>query len=235
MNQQSSFVVVWDVLPGTCNSMSTIVETRSAGNFAEKVSPSHTAMLIIDMQNDFCAEGGYIQGVLGKDVSAATPVAANIQTLLDSARQSKMKVIWVRADYHPDRIPASMNSKFRQNSSSDSILCEPETWGADFFKLSPAENETVITKHCYSAFFNTELVDVLKKHNISTIIPTGVVTNVCIDSTVRDGFMNGFDVVVAEECVGSHAQELHAATLKNISMIFGTVCKLSELISVLKN
>lgn len=204
-------------------------------NLADKVSPASSAILVIDMQNDFCAEGGYINRVLGKDVSVAATVADNIQRLLEPARQAGLPVVWIKADYSPDKIPASMHSKLRQMASQNEILCEPGTWGSEFFKLTPGQDEPQVTKHCYSAFFNTELDEVLKKHNVSTIIPTGVVTNVCIDSTVRDGFMNGYDILVAEECVGSHAQELHTAALKNISMIFGSVCKLDELKAVLSN
>lgn len=198
---------------------------------AMDISPADTALLVIDMQNDFCAREGYIHRVLGKDVSQCVDVANAINQLVEVARDKDVSVIWIKAAYDPHYIPDSMLRKLRQAGSSEEILCEEGSWGGEFFGVSPLDGELIITKHCYNAFFETELNDVLQQKGVKNLVVTGVATNVCIDSTIRDGFMRGYDIVVPEECVGSPAAELHKAALLNIRLMFGTVCHSAALMN----
>ncbi len=196
-----------------------------------KITPAHSALLIIDMQNDFCAPGGYINRVKNKDVSASAAVAARINAVLDAARAADVLVVWVRAIYDAKYLVSPMLAKQQELGITDG-LCSEGSWGAEFFGVKPAADEFVIDKHRYSAFSGTKLDNLLREHGIRTLVLTGVATNVCIESTMRDGFMNGYYIVVPQDCVGSHSQDLHEATLKNVRLTFGDVPQSNELVDL---
>jgi ureidoacrylate peracid hydrolase len=188
----------------------------------ERLAPAHTALLVIDMQNDFCAEGGYIEAVVGKNAAACRAVAAPIMDLVRAARAGGVPVFWVRADYRLEKLPASMAARFAAQGNGR-ICCEPGSWGADFHGVAPAPGETIIDKHCYSAFIGTGLAERLGARGIRTLVFAGVQTNVCVETSLRDAYSLGFHVVAAADCVASHTAELHEATLKNVRFLFGDV------------
>ena len=99
--------------------------------------------------------------------------------------------------------------------------------------LDALDDEIFIEKHTYSAFAGTELDRILRFRGIQTLVMTGVATNVCVESTLRDGFFNGYYIVVPEDCVGSSAQNLHDATIENVRGTFGEVTSLADLTTIL--
>ena len=189
---------------------------------AERLMPGHTALLVIDMQNDFCAEGGYIESVVGKNAAACRAVAAPVMALAEAARAAGVPVYWVRADYRLEKLPAGMAARFAAQGKGR-ICCAPGTWGADFHGCAPAPGETIIDKHCYSAFVGTDLEQRLRARGIRTLAFAGVQTNVCVETSLRDAYSLGFHVAVAADCVASHTADLHEATLKNVRFLFGDV------------
>lgn len=195
---------------------------------AERLAPAHTAMLIIDMQNDFCAADGYVERVLGKDASPCRAVVAPIAELAQRARAAQAPVFWIRADYSPDKVPAHLALKAYERGS-EGPFCHGGSWGAGFFELSPTSGEPVIDKHCFSAFIGTGLEDRLRAARIRTVVLTGVQTNACIESSLRDAASMGFHVVVPADCVASHTLVLHEATLKNVAFLFGDVVTSAEI------
>lgn len=188
----------------------------------QKIDPAHTAIVVVDMQNDFCAEGGYIHNTLGKDMSANGPLAGRIGGLVDAARDAGVEIVWIQANYEPKYLSGQAKAKLAEKGV-EAICCEGGTWGWDFYEINPADGELVVEKHSYSGFFGTELDRLLRFRGIKTLVMTGVATNVCVESTLRDGYFNGYYIVVPGDCVGSHAQDLHDATLKNVAMFFGEV------------
>jgi ureidoacrylate peracid hydrolase len=194
----------------------------------ERLAPSHSALLIVDMQNDFCAAGGYVEKVLGKDAAQCRAVVAPIAALADRARTARVPVLWVRADYSPDKVPPHMTLKAHERGTA-APFCHGGTWGAGFFELRPANNEAVVDKHCFSAFIGTDLERRLRDAGIRTVVLAGVQTNVCIESSLRDAASLGFHVVVPADCVASHTPVLHDATLKNVAFLFGDVVPSAEI------
>ncbi|HXP29981.1 MAG TPA: isochorismatase family cysteine hydrolase [Stellaceae bacterium] len=186
-----------------------------------RLDPRHTALLVIDMQNDFCAEGGYVESVLKRDAAACRAVAAPIMELVAAARRAQVPVIWVVADYSLDKIPAGMRIKAAERGVPPA--CGSGGWGAAFYELTPAPGETTIEKNCYSGFIGTRLAAHLRGLGIRTLVFAGVQTNVCVESTLRDGASLGFHVVLAADCVASHMQSMHEATLQLVAMLFGDV------------
>jgi ureidoacrylate peracid hydrolase len=195
---------------------------------AERLAPAHTALLVIDMQIDFCARDGYVEKLLGKDAAACRAVVAPIAALAGRARAARVGVVWIRADYSPDKVPPHMALKAHERGTT-APFCHAGTPGAAFFELSPGPGEPVIDKHCFSAFIGTGLEQRLRSAGVRTIILSGVQTNVCIDSTMRDAASLGFHVVVAADCVASHTPALHDATLKNAAFLFGDVVLSAEI------
>ncbi|MFO0987222.1 MAG: cysteine hydrolase family protein [Alphaproteobacteria bacterium] len=103
---------------------------------AERLAPAHTALLVVDMQNDFCAEGGYIEAVVGKNAAACRMVANPIMSLVGAARAGGVPVVWVRADYRPEKLPASMAARFAAQGKGR-VCCAPGGWGHAFFGVAP--------------------------------------------------------------------------------------------------
>lgn len=186
-----------------------------------RLRPSHTALLVIDMQNDFCAEGGYIEKVVGKDASACRAVAEPIMRLAGEARTAGVPVFWIRANYDPDKLPAGMLTKQRERSTS--ICCGTRSWGIEFFAVTPETGDAVVEKHSYSAFLGTDLEAQLRARSIRSLVFTGVQTNICVETSLRDAVCLGFYAILASDCVASHTPPLHEATLKNTQFLFGDV------------
>lgn len=200
------------------------------GALEEALRPDASALLVIDMQNDFCAPGGYIDKVMGKDVSGASAICDNLVQLVQTARSRKIPIIWIAADYSPDRIPASMSRKLRQRGIT-AVCCEPGSWGADWFCVHPEQGETVIVKHNYSGFSGTDLESVLRAQNVETLVLTGVQTQICVESTAREGHSLGYTCVVPKDAVASHTPNLHDASLMNMQFLFGEVCGTQDVLS----
>jgi ureidoacrylate peracid hydrolase len=198
---------------------------------AERLDPAHTALLVIDMQNDFCAPGGYIESVVGKDASACRSVVGPIEALVAAARATAIPVIWVRANYALDKLPAAMATRFAEQGKGR-VCCAPGSWGAEFYVCKPGAGETILEKNCFSAFIGTDLETRLHAAGKRTVVFAGVQTNICVESTLRDALSLGFNVVIAENCVASHTADLHAATLKNVRLVLGDVLDGAEIASI---
>ena len=187
---------------------------------------SHTALLVVDLQNDFCAEGGYIERVVGRSTAACRAILPAVSALIDAARQAEVPVIWLVADYSHDKIPRGQRARLKNAE----VSCAPSTWGHDFAGPRPVAGETVITKHSYSAFRETTLESELRRRGVETLVVAGVQTNVCVECCIRDGFVRGFYIAVPEDAVASHTPQAHTATLATTRTLFGDVVPSSALI-----
>ena len=189
---------------------------------AETLNPVHTAIIVVDMQNDFCAENGYIHTTQGADMSGNKRLAERIGKLVNAGRAAGCKIVWIKAIYDHDLLPAPMLSKMLDKGEG-AVCCESNSWGADFYEIGPEDGEQIVEKRCYSAFHNTQLDDILRRHGIKSLVMTGVATNVCVDSTLREAFFHGYYIVTPPDCVGSANLALHEATITSVGLIFGEV------------
>ncbi len=195
----------------------------------DRIAPAHTALLVIDVQNDFCAKGGYVDAVMGRDVSGSVAVAEAIGSLVEVARRAGVYIVWVKAVYDPKYQSAPMLAKRDEMGLDHAVCCAEDGWGADWFMIAPGAGEPELKKHRYSAFVGTPLEGLLRRRGIRSLVVTGVATNICIDSTLRDGFLRDYYIAVPGDCVGSANQELHEATLKNVAFLFGDLTTGAEL------
>jgi ureidoacrylate peracid hydrolase len=113
-------------------------------------------------------------------------------------------------------------------------ICLKGSWGSEFYQIPPTENDMILTKHAYSAFIGTDLRDKLMEKGIQSLMVTGVLTNVCCESTLRDGFMLGFYTFLVEDCCASIDNTAHLATVDNVRKYFGWVYKSHDLITFLE-
>ena len=198
----------------------------------QQVDPVHTAVLIVDMQNDFCAKDGYLDRKYNIDVHQSETVADNIMALVNAARSAGATIVWIQAIYDLEYLSEAHLARVSQHSGGE-VLCARYSWGADFYdKIKPAKEELVIEKHRYSAFHGTDLDQHLRNSGIKTIVVTGVATHVCVDSTLRDGFFTGYHVVMPEDCVGANDPVAQQATIRTVQNNFGYVSNARHLIEL---
>lgn len=186
-----------------------------------------TALIVVDMQNDFCADGGYVSR-LGRDPAACRAIVPALGELIAAARSAGIPVLWLVADYDPQTVPAAMRARQAEMGMTD-ICCARGSWGAAPFGVVPAAGEPVIVKHCYSGFIGTDLRDRLEALGVETLVFTGVQTNVCVESTLRDAHSLGYYPVVVDDCVASHMPAQHEATLANVRFLLGYVAESAAL------
>jgi nicotinamidase-related amidase len=194
----------------------------------QRVAPPHAAVLVVDMQNDFCAEGGYVERIVKKDATACRKVAGPINALVAAARGAKVPVIWLRADYDPKGLPASMQARAIEQRLADPC-CIPGTWGYDWFQVQPKSDEPLVDKRCYDGFVGTTLEAELRRRGVRTIVFAGVQTNVCVEATLRHAHALGFYCVVPQDCVASHTQPAHEGTLNLVRFLLGDVTSGADL------
>lgn len=208
-------------------------EERILGNLVERSDPKHTALLIIDMQKDFCIDG-YAASQAGRPLDAVRSIIPALSHTLKKARELGVLVCHVGFNtlhHHFSDTPPWLSQRRRSTYASDRIAMQGSD-GADFIEeLSPREDEIEIYKHRYSAFKGTNLDMVLRANDIKTVVPVGVSTNVCVESTLRDAFELGYYVCVPGDLCASWDQELHDATLKNVNARFGLVCDQQSLLN----
>jgi ureidoacrylate peracid hydrolase len=191
----------------------------------EKVDPGHAAVIVVDVQNDFCHPDSPLAAD-GRDLSAAQAMVPRLAALIDEARAASVPVVFVQmvnTDATTSEVAREQRLRSRPDADPDSYICKEGSWGADFYLVSPLPGETVVKKHRYSAFVGTDLDLILRSMGIKTLIMTGVATNVCVESTARDGFMRDYYIVLAGDCSACYWPERHDATLENIEATFGVV------------
>jgi len=192
----------------------------------ELLDPAKAAILVVDVQNDFCHPAGSA-GKAGADTSAAQAMIPRLQALLDAAREVGTKVIFIQT-IHTDETDSEA---WIGRHDVPRLTCRKDTWGAEFTTVAPLANEPVVNKHRYSAFVNTRLDSVLRTLKVESIICTGVATNVCVESTARHGFMLDYHLVFVGDCSAGYNQALHDGTLENMKRNFGVVLNHHEIIA----
>ena len=203
-------------------------------SLAERLEPAHTALVIIDMQKDFCVDG-FATSKAGRPLAAAQSIIPRLARLLAEARQAGALVchvgFWTLPNYGSDSGPW-LAQRRRATYATDKIAIAG-TEGAEFIdQLAPADGELVVHKHRYSAFKGTDLDMMLRAHGIETVVPTGVSTNVCVESTLRDAFEYNYYVCVPEDGVASWNMDLHAATLTTVDARFGLLTTCAEVMDI---
>lgn len=183
--------------------------------------PAKTALIVIDMQNSFVAEGGTYETPPARDM------IPRLERLIAFAREHEMPIVWTQSD-HSAPHSGIMLKKFPP------IRDDRELWeGEASFDLytamvQPAPGEFRVVKHKYDAFWETDLDAILRNSEVETVIIVGTATNVCCESTARSAFFRDYQVVFLSDCTASFDPDMHAAALKTIDVFFGRVMTSDE-------
>jgi ureidoacrylate peracid hydrolase len=189
------------------------------------VDPSHTALLVVDVQNDFChRDGGLARG--GGDMSAIERAIGKLDDTIGQARKAGIPVIFLRIVQSPETNSEAWESLEPEEGPR---LVVGGSWGADYYApIGPADGDLEIVKHRHSGFVATSLDLALRSRGIKTVVLGGVASNVCVEATARDAADYDYYVVVLSDASGAVRDELHEASLYTIRTYIGRVACAAE-------
>lgn len=217
------------------------------------IDVTKTAVIVVDMQNDFGSKGGMFDRA-GLDISMVQRAVGPTAKVLTSARQAGLKIVYLKMGFRPDLsdlgVPDSPNrvrhlrmgvgETVRAPDGTESRILIRDTWNTDIVAdLKPQDSDSVVYKHRFSGFFQTDLDEILKSLGIKCLVFTGCTTSVCVESTVRDAMFRDYSCLLLADCMGepigySLARSNHEASLLVIRMLFGWVSDSDEFIRVLQ-
>ncbi len=201
----------------------------------ELVHPKSTAVVIIDMQNDYVHRNGATLRYFrdkneGREISSETElslaekIVPNIISFCDDARSVNTNLVWVRTinnEYSVSPLAVHQGKQFALSG---------DAWGTAFYEgLEPLPDEPIVTKHRHSAFFGTNLDLVLRCMGTQTILLTGVSTPYCVEGTARDGFALDYRVVTVSNCTASKVVIEHQESLARLGRAFGSIAESDEI------
>jgi ureidoacrylate peracid hydrolase len=199
-----------------------------------QLSSSNTALLVVDVQNDFCHNQGVFSKYKSVTLDHVERAISNLSTLIEKCRNFDLPIIFIRT-IHSTWTDSPSWLKRMEGAGEKMQICRPDSWGSNFFNVAPTEGDCIVTKHRYSAFIGTDLDLILKSQGVEFILVTGVATNVCVESTARDGYHRDYNVILVEDCCGAYDKAEHNATLNNIGKFFGTVATSEAFLSTMES
>lgn len=211
-----------------------------------------TALMVVDMQNDFGSKGGIFDRV-GIDISAIQAAIAPIRTVIDFARRVGVRIVYLKMGFRPDLSDAgpadSPNRiKHRQHigepiqapDGTESRILIRDTWNTDIVsELKPQAGDIIVYKHRFSGFYQTDLDAILQRLNIKYLVFTGCTTSVCVESTLRDAMFRDYSCLLLADCAAEpigndKSRSNHDATLLVTQTLFGWVSDSSEFVRALE-
>lgn len=189
---------------------------------ASWITPTRTALCIIDVQEDFASPNGLL-GQLGLDMGPLQPALNNCMELVECARKSGVPVYFIGLKTSEENDSPTWRERMtRQGKDAEieSAICREGSSGMDFYKVLPEPTDTVIYKARYSAFYETQFDQQLQQNKIDTLVFCGLTTECCVESTVRDAFHKDYHAIIATDACAAYEAQVHNASLLTMASSF---------------
>lgn len=181
---------------------------------------SRTAIVVVDMQNDFCSPKGAL-AALGGDVSRNVEVVQRLPAFLSRARDKGALIVWIRQAAREELVSAARRERASSMGRGATSVAAIGTWGAELAEgLTPEPGDVEVEKTKYSAFVGTTLHNLLRARERDHVVVCGTAANVCVDSTVRDAYMADYSVTLVSDMVGWTREPLALSALENLEFYF---------------
>jgi ureidoacrylate peracid hydrolase len=208
-----------------------------------EIDPSRTALVVVDMQNAFGSKGGMFDKA-GIDISGIQEAVRPTAAAVEAARQAGIKVVWIKMGFQADLSDLGAEDVpngflFLHLGVKEGVLARDE-WGTDIVEeLTPEDGEPVIYKTRFSAFYRTDLDELLRSYGAKHLVITGCTTSICVESTIRDAFFRDYHCILLEDCAAEPmgrnlSRSNHEATVLLVERIFGSVSNSNDFINAVQ-
>ena len=216
------------------------------------LATNHTAVVVVDMQNDFASRGGMFDRA-GIDIAGIEAIVAPTRRVLAAARAAGMHIVYLKMGFRPDlsdagfpdsptwlkHLPLDAGTEVTAPDGSRSRILIRDTWNTDIVDtLAPDPDDLVLYKHRYSGFYDTDLDEKLRERCVESLVFVGATTSVCVESTVRDAMFRDYHCLVLEDCTAEPIaadapRSNHVASLTVLELLFASITNSASLIEAI--
>jgi len=201
------------------------------GDLEYRCDPARATLVLVDVQVDFCTD---VTADGRRPRPQMEQMATRLVPLVEAARRAAVPVVFVQTIHDAASDSEAWRSRRGALVAYERELCKPGSEGAEFFAVAPVAGEAVVVKHRYDAFVGTELDVVLRALGREAVIATGVMTDICVETTVRHALCLDYLTTTVSDCCAAGDEEQHEGTLRRLARSFGLVASAAELAALWK-